>query len=161
MQEINLKPVGVVHPKREKPTDDNWDDGEVYVELDAGQFNSEALHGMTSFSHAEILFYMHNVDSSKIVWSARHPRNNLDWPKVGIFAQRAKIRPNRIGATIYKVLKVEGTKLFLQGLDAIDETPVLDIKPWVPEFGPRDEVKTPDWITEIMRDYWEKSNLLS
>ena len=75
------------------------------------------------------------------------------------FHLAAKIRPNRIGATICKVLKVEGTKLFLKGLDAIDGTPVLDIKPWVPEFGPRGEVKTPDWINEIMRDYWEiKSN---
>lgn len=88
LQEINLKPVGFVHSTREKPTDDNWDSEQVYVELDAKQFNAEALDGMTSFSHAEILFYMHGVDSSKIVWSARHPRNNPSWPKVGIFAQR-------------------------------------------------------------------------
>ena len=97
---------------------------------------------------------MHQVELSKIETEARHPRNNTDWPKIGIFAQRGKNRPNQIGTTICQIKKVEGTTLHLIGLDAIDGTPVLDIKPWVKEFGPRGEIKQPSWITELMKEYW-------
>ena len=86
--------------------------------------------------------------------SARHPRNNAEWPKVGIFAQRGKNRPNQIGLTLCKILKVDGTALYLEGLDAVDGSPVLDIKPWVIEFGPRGPVLQPKWISELMRGYW-------
>lgn len=98
---------------------------------------------------------MHQVDQTKIEKSARHPRNNVEWPKVGIFAQRGKNRPNPIGVTVCKVVKVEGVKLYLEGLDAIDGSPVLDIKPWVAEFGPRGDQFQPPWISELMRHYWE------
>jgi tRNA (Thr-GGU) A37 N-methylase len=102
----------------------------------------------------EVLFHMDRVDAAKIETAARHPRNNPDWPKVGILAQRAKNRPNQIGSTICRVLRVDGTRLFLEGLDAVDGSPVLDIKPWVREFAPRGEVRQPTWITELMRGYW-------
>ncbi|MFY0577499.1 SAM-dependent methyltransferase [Cystobacter fuscus] len=114
----------------------------------------EALAGLTDFSHVEILFHMDQVDPAKVEKTARHPRNNTDWPKVGIFAQRGKNRPNQLGATICRVLKVDGIQLHLEGLDAIDGSPVLDIKPWVAEFAPRGEVFQPQWITELMRSYW-------
>ncbi|EPX56864.1 hypothetical protein D187_007299 [Cystobacter fuscus DSM 2262] len=97
---------------------------------------------------------MDQVDPAKVEKTARHPRNNTDWPKVGIFAQRGKNRPNQMGATICRVLKVDGIQLHLEGLDAIDGSPVLDIKPWVAEFAPRGEVFQPQWITELMRSYW-------
>ena len=88
--------------------------------------------------------------------TARHPRNNPDWPKVGIFAQRGKNRPNQIGTTICRVLRTEGIKIYLEGLDAIDGSPVLDIKPWVLEFAPRGSIIQPKWISELMRQYWRK-----
>jgi tRNA-Thr(GGU) m(6)t(6)A37 methyltransferase TsaA len=154
MKNITLQPIGTVHSTRNKPEDDNWDSEKVYVELDGNQFSAEALAGLTDFSHVEILFHMDQVDSSKIEKTARHPRNNTEWPKVGIFAQRGKNRPNQIGTTICKVLKVEGTKLHIEGLDAIDGSPVLDIKPWVSEFAPRGAVYQPSWISELMRLYW-------
>lgn len=154
MKTITVQAVGRVHSTRGKAEDDNWDEEKVYIELDATQFTAEALAGLTEFSHVEILFHMDQVDPAKVEKTARHPRNNTDWPKVGIFAQRGKNRPNQMGATICRVLKVDGLQLHLEGLDAIDGSPVLDIKPWVAEFAPRGEVFQPQWITELMRSYW-------
>jgi tRNA (adenine37-N6)-methyltransferase len=84
----------------------------------------------------------------------RHPRNNPNWPAVGIFAQRGKNRPNRLGTTVCRVLRVEGAPLHVEGLDAINGTPVLDIKPWVREFGPRGDIAQPAWMDALMRGDW-------
>jgi tRNA-Thr(GGU) m(6)t(6)A37 methyltransferase TsaA len=152
---ITLSPVGAVKNIRKEIEDDNWGDVVSVIELDPA-FNEEALLEIESFSHAEILFYFHLVEDAKVESGARHPRNNKDWPKVGIFAQRGKNRPNRLGSTIVKVLKREGRHLSVQGLDAIDGTPVLDIKPVMREFLAREEVRQPEWATELMKNYWNK-----
>jgi len=154
MDSIAFIPVGAVRSTRTKPADDNWDAEQARVELDSAQFTSEALAGLAEFSHVEIIFFMNQVESGNVEKSARHPRNNPDWPKVGIFAQRGKNRPNQIGVTICRILKVEGLTVHVEGLDAIDGSPVLDIKPWVAEFGPRGPAKQPAWITDLMRGYW-------
>ena len=150
-----MKSIGTVHSSRQAIEDDNWDSEQAFVELDSANFSPDALAGLTDFSHVEILFYMNQVDPAKVEKIARHPRNNTAWPKVGIFAQRGKNRPNQIGSTICRILKVEGSKLHLEGLDAVDGTPVLDIKPWVEEFGPRGVLKQPIWISELMKGYWK------
>lgn len=152
---INLNAVGQVFSTRSEIYDDDWDKEKVFIKLDEKMFNSEALQGLSEFSHAEIIFYMDQVDEDKIQRRARHPRNQKNWPTVGIFAQRGKNRPNRIGSTICKILKVDGVELYISGLDAIDGTPVLDIKPWVLEFGPRGEIEQPQWMTELMSSYWD------
>jgi tRNA (Thr-GGU) A37 N-methylase len=74
---------------------------------------------------------------------------------VGVFAQRGKNRPNRIGTTVCRVLGVEGTTLHVEGLDAIDGTPILDLKPWFSAFGPRGEVTEPAWVAGLMARYWD------
>jgi tRNA-Thr(GGU) m(6)t(6)A37 methyltransferase TsaA len=150
-----MTPIGAVKSTRKQVSDDNWDSEKSWVELDQSQFSSEALMGLSDFSHAEIFFYMDRVDPTRIERVARHPRNNPEWPKVGIFAQRGKKRPNQIGATVCRVLKVEGFALHVEGLDAVEGTPVLDIKPWVAEFAPRGTIFQPSWITELMRGYWK------
>jgi tRNA (adenine37-N6)-methyltransferase len=154
MENIVLQSIGTVHSTRKKPADDNWDIEKAYIELDDSQFSPEALVGVCDFSHVEIIFHMDRVDPNTIERAGRHPRNNTNWPKVGIFAQRGRNRPNLIGTTICKVLKVEGTQLHVEGLDALDGTPVLDIKPWVTEFAPRGSVFQPKWISELMQKYW-------
>jgi tRNA-Thr(GGU) m(6)t(6)A37 methyltransferase TsaA len=156
MNPIEMTPIGIVHSTRKNPEDDNWDAEQTSIELDPTQFPEDALAGLEAFSHAEIIFYMHQVPPSKIESAARHPRNNPAWPKVGIFAQRAKNRPNQIGATICKIKSIAGNILDLEGLDAIEGTPVLDIKPWVKEFAPRGTISQPNWITELMQSYWQK-----
>ena len=152
---LTLTPIGLVRSTRHQPEDDNWDQEQSHIELDPTQFTPESLAGLADFSHAEILFHMHQVNPEKIEHTARHPRNNPNWPKAGIFAQRAKNRPNQIGSTICRILSVEGLKLHLLGLDAIEGTPVLDIKPWISEFGPRGETHQPTWATDLMAGYWK------
>ena len=73
---------------------------------------------------------------------------------MGIFAQRAKGRPNRIGVSVCRLIRVDGLVLTVQGLDAIDGTPVVDLKPYMVEFAPRGEVRQPSWSHELMAAYW-------
>lgn len=120
----------------------------------APEFDAEALRGLAEFSHIEVFFLFHLVDPLELTTGARHPRDNPAWPAVGIFAQRAKKRPNRLGCTICRVLRVDGTKLFVTELDAVNGTPVLDIKPVMAEFLPRQMVRQPEWSHELMRRYW-------
>jgi tRNA-Thr(GGU) m(6)t(6)A37 methyltransferase TsaA len=150
---VALSPIGVVKNTRRLVEDDHWGDVVSVIELDSS-FTEDSLLQIEEFSHAEIIYYFHLVQDAKIETGARHPRNNPDLPKVGIFAQRGKNRPNRLGASIVKIIKREGTHLFVQGLDAIDGTPVLDIKPVMREFLPREEVSQPDWASELMKNYW-------
>lgn len=149
-----VRPIGFVQSSRAQPQNDFWGSKEACIAL-TEPFTAEALQGITDFSHAEIIYLFHQVRASKIVTAARHPRDNQAWPKVGIFAQRGKDRPNRIGCTICKLVRQEGAKLFVSGLDAVNATPVLDIKAVMAEFPPREEVRQPAWSRELIRDYWQ------
>ncbi len=151
---FSMKPIGFVRSTRKEAVDDHWDKEAVRIELDA-RFGSDALAGLETFSHVEILFVMNGVDEAEITSGARHPRENPAWHAVGIFAQRASRRPNRIGVTVCAVEKVNGRVLFVRGLDATHGTPVLDLKPWVSGFGPRGKVREPAWIKELMKRYWK------
>jgi tRNA-Thr(GGU) m(6)t(6)A37 methyltransferase TsaA len=148
-----VQPIGFVEAIRKHAEDDFWGEEKACITL-TGQFTAEAFQGLSDFSHVEVLYLFHEVETWKIVTGARHPRNNTDWPSVGIFAQRAKNRPNRIGSTICKIIRVEGVRLYVSELDAINGTPVLDIKPVMAEFLPRGEVRQPAWSHELMRHYW-------
>jgi len=150
---ISMEPIGTVRSSRHDVDDDDWDREQVSVDL-AEPFGPDALAGLETFSHVEIVFHMDRVPSHKIERGARHPRNNREWPAVGIFAQRGKNRPNQIGTTVCRVLRVDGRSLHVEGLDAVDGTPVLDIKPWVREFGPRGDVSQPPWMDALMHGYW-------
>ena len=94
------------------------------------------------------------VDPAQVQTGRRHPRGNNDWPAVGIFAQRAKARPNRIGVSVCRLLRVDGLTVTVEGLDAIDATPVLDLKPYMAELAPRGELRQPAWSHELMAGYW-------
>ncbi len=85
------------------------------------------------------------------------PRGNPEWPAVGIFAQRAKNRPNRLGVSTCELVGVDGCTLDVRGLDAIDGTPVLDVKPYLAEFGPRSPVHQPVWSHELMAGYFDRA----
>ncbi|MFB6298768.1 MAG: tRNA (N6-threonylcarbamoyladenosine(37)-N6)-methyltransferase TrmO [Halobacteriales archaeon] len=151
---VTLEPIGTVSSPRTEKRDDHWGDVVAEIEL-ADRFDPEALAGLETFSHVEVVFYMHRVRADGIENGARHPRNNTDWPKLGIFAQRAKGRPNRIGLSRCAVIAVEDRRLRVKALDAIDGTPVLDIKPYMREFGPRGKVTQPAWVSELMAEYYD------
>jgi tRNA-Thr(GGU) m(6)t(6)A37 methyltransferase TsaA len=150
---FQVEPIGYVHASRTKPADDFWGGTEACIRL-TDALPQSALDGIEEFSHVEVLFVFDRVDAQDIVRGARHPRNNRRWPQVGVLAQRNRNRPNRLGSTIARVLGREGRKLYVSELDAIDGTPVVDIKPVMEEFLPRDRVRQPPWSRELMRDYW-------
>ena len=152
MENLRLSPVGVVRSSRNEPEDDRWDAETSSIEL-VEPFGPEALAGLSEFSHCLVVYVFDKAgwDPSRM---SRHPRGNTDWPKVGIFAQRAKDRPNRLGVSVCRIDDVEGSTVRVTGLDAIDGTPVVDIKPWMDEFGPRSTTHQPEWATELMKDYW-------
>jgi len=151
---IPLKPVGRVKGGRNAAIDDNWDSVHARVELDPQQFTSDATRGLDAFSHVEIIFHFDQVPDTEIETAARHPRGRKDWPLVGIFSQRGKARPNRIGVCICALESVDGLTLHVRGLDAIDGTPVIDIKPVMTGFLPRGEIREPAWAKELMSEYW-------
>ena len=148
-----VSPIGVVRSARTEPTDDDWDAVEARIEI-APELPAECLDGIEGFSHAEVLYLFHLVDEGTVERGARHPRGNPAWPRVGILAQRGKDRPNRIGCAMVRILRREGRVLWVAGLDAVDGSPVLDIKPVFREYLPRGEVRQPAWSHEVMRDYW-------
>ena len=157
MPQLEFNPIGMVHSPVVEPGDDIWGGVKCRIDLDSSRFTPDCLLGLADFSHVEVVFLFHRVAESEIATESRHPRNRPDWPKVGIFAQRGKNRPNRIGVTICRLLAVEEVSLEVEGLDAIDGTPVLDIKPYMQEFAPRGEIRQPKWVNELMRGYWENT----
>lgn len=150
---ITLQPVGWVRGGRSDPSDDHWGRERAAIEIDP-RLPEEALSGLDTFSHAEVIFFFDRVPVEKIETGARHPRGNPNWPLTGIFAQRGKNRPNRLGLCTCSILGVSGRMLSVAGLDAIDGTPVLDIKPVMREFLPRGAVRQPEWAGALMKDYW-------
>src|ERR1700739_2071327 len=113
--QITLKPVAITHNPRTEVTDDNW--GEIYTEITLEpHMPSEAFEGIEAFSHREIIFYFNKVDDAGIVFSGR-PRGNPDYPVMGIFCQRKKDRPNKIGLCTAELLEHTGRTIKVKGLD--------------------------------------------
>src|SRR5690242_20177029 len=152
---IVLEPVAWVRSPRADVRDDDWGGVRARIELAPGVPPS-SLQGVDAFSHVEILFVFDRVAPEDITSGARRPRGNPAWPEVGIFAQRAKGRPNRLGSTMARLVRCGPSWLEVEGLDAIDGTPVVDIKPVMREFLPRGPVRQPDWAAELMRTYWDR-----
>jgi tRNA (adenine37-N6)-methyltransferase len=155
MSQITIRPIGYVRNEIREPKEDYWGDVQSVIELDSEQFGADALRGLDDFSHAEVLFHLSGVEDAFVVTGARHPRSNPNWPLTGIFAQRGKARPNRIAATICRVISVGKLEVVVADLDALDGTPVLDIKPVLAEFLPnKGEVRQPPWSHELMENYF-------
>ncbi len=151
---VLIAPVGHVRGGRDQAVDDDWGKSRARIELDPSRFGRQALAGLAEFSHVEVIFLFDRVPDDEIEFGARRPRGRPDWPLVGIFAQRGKNRPNRLGLCVARIVAVDGLSLEVEGLDAIDGTPVIDIKPVMKGFAPRGEIREPAWAAEIMKDYW-------
>lgn len=152
---ITLRAIGTVHNNRKEIIDDYWGNVTSTIELDASLFSPDALQGITEFSHVEVIFYMNKVKPEKIVTGARHPRNDESIAKFGILAQRGKNRPNQLGTSFAKVVSADGLSLTVMGLDAIDGTPVMDIKPCFKEFLPSEPIAQAEWTHSLMQDYYK------
>ena len=154
MHNVIVTPIGHVRGGRAEAVDDAWDAVEAEIVLDPAQLGPEAALGLEAFSHLVVVFVFDRLDPAKVERGARHPRGRLDWPRMGILAQRGSPRPNRIGVTACRLLGVDGLRLQVRGLDAVDGSPVLDVKPHMTGFDPRGAVREPDWAREIMQGYW-------
>jgi len=151
--EIQVRPIAFVKNSRKTPTDDHW--GGVVSEIElADHTPTEALDGISDFSHLEVIYYFDKTKGGDVVF-AGHPRGNPAYPSVGIFAQRKKDRPNAIGLCTVELLEHKGRKITVKNLDAIDGTPVFDIKPVFREFQPRGEIRQPEWVSDLMKNYWK------
>jgi tRNA (adenine37-N6)-methyltransferase len=152
---IVLKPVAYVRNSRKEIIDDDWQNIISEIEL-VDEFPIESFDGIDTFSHLNIIFFFHK--STKTISAHEHPRGNTQWPKVGIFAQRKKNRPNHLGLTTVNLIRIEGRRLIVSNLDAINGTPVLDIKPVLKEFLPKGEITQPQWASKIMEKYWSSGS---
>ena len=157
MTRFSVEPIGVVRCSRAASIDDDWDAVESSIELDPAVLEPDATLGLDTISHIEVVYRFHLADPAAACRGARRPRGNPAWPLTGILAQRAKDRPNGLGVTVCRLLAVEGPEgrtVRVEGLDAIDGTPVLDIKPYLSGFAPRGDVREPRWSLELMAGYW-------
>lgn len=150
--EITLKPVAFVKNSRKEPIDDNWASITAEIVL-ADDLPTETLLNIGHFSHLEIIYYFDKVQPGEIVFFG-HPRGNKNYPPTGIFGQRKKDRPNAIGLATVELVAHHGRTLTVNYLDAIDGTPVLDIKPVMKEFEPNGEIRQPEWVSDLMKQYW-------
>lgn len=151
--QIILEPIANVNNTRLTPIDDFW--GSIISEITLlPHIPEDAFKGIEVFSHLEVIYYFDKVDPSKIVY-AGHPRGNKDWPEMGIFCQRKKDRPNQLGLCTVELVEHKGRSITVKYLDAIEGTPVLDIKPVFKEFSVSNEIHQPGWVAELMKDYWK------
>jgi len=151
---FSVRPIGRVVGGRADPFDDAWGSETALIELDPAMVDAEATEGLDGFSHVEVVFCFDRVDEDAVCRGSRRPRGRADWPSVGILAQRARERPNRIGVTLCNVVRSGPHFVEVTGLDAVDGTPVLDVKPYMRGFAPRGAVREPDWSVELMAGYW-------
>lgn len=154
MTTIAFTAIAYVRGGRTEIEDDDWGAVEATIEVDPASFDPDPTASLDWFSHLVVVFHFDRVAEGAVQRGARRPRGNSDWPMVGIPAQRAKARPNRIGVSTCEILGVDGLRIRVRGLDAIDGTPVLDIKPYMGGFEPRSEVREPGWARELMNGYW-------
>ena len=151
MEEIIMHPIGYVKNEVSTRKDVSWGEDTSVIQLEE-EYRS-GLSGLEDFSHAIILFYLDKANYVKEKHLQRRPQNREDMPLVGIFSQRGKDRPNQIGMTSVKILSVSENTLTVQGLDAIDGTPVLDIKPYYPVYD-RKDAEVPEWVDRLMAHYF-------
>jgi tRNA-Thr(GGU) m(6)t(6)A37 methyltransferase TsaA len=148
---VEMEIIGTIVSLVKEPIDENW--GAVVSEIVLKEEYADGLVGLEDFSHAIIVYFMHLATDKERIRTRRHPQGRDDMPFVGIFSQRAKRRPNPIGVSVVEIIQRENNVLKVQGLDAIDGTPVLDIKP----YYPRDRVNRPiipEWVYALMTNYY-------
>lgn len=147
-----MKAIGRVSSPVRDTVDENW--GSVISRVILRTEYAGGLDGLAAFSHAIVVIYLHKANYERERHLRRRPRGLEAMPLVGIFSQRAKDRPNPIGITAVKIVNVKPEYLEVQGLDAIDGTPVLDIKPYFPNYDRITDARTPQWVDELMKGYF-------
>ncbi len=144
---VELQPIGRVRNEvEEKPADGVWE--ELVSEIEIEEEFEPALEGIEEFSHIIVLFWIDRRDPSDRPLQV-HPQGRQDLPLKGVFATRSPARPNRIGLTVVKLLERDGRVLRVLGLDALNGTPVLDIKPYLVRGDSVPDASIPDWLKTL------------
>jgi len=144
---IILKAIGIVRSDIKEPSYAWQDLDTITAEIEIDKGLSEALDGIEQFSHIIVLYWMHKIVTDNMPLKV-HPRGRTDVPLQGLFAVRAPHRPNKIGKATVRLIKRRGNTLEVRGLDAIDGSPVIDIKPYIPGYDSKDDATVPYWITK-------------
>ena len=148
-----VSPIGTVHHARCDPAlTDHWGDVVSTIVVNE-RFGDDCLVGLSDFSHVEVLFLFDQALERPEYRGLLRPRGRADLPEVGVFAHRGPRRPNRLGVTPCAIVSAVRRELQVRGLDAVDGTPVLDLKPVMVELLPTD-VRQPEWAGILMRDYF-------
>jgi tRNA-Thr(GGU) m(6)t(6)A37 methyltransferase TsaA len=151
LADITLRPIGVVRNRIKAPISSGWADVRSSVVLRPEV--EEALLGLDGYSHVYVLFWPHQIpDDVRGSKPRLHPRDDPENPLQGVLATRSQIRYNPILVTVVPLLKVQGNVLHVQGLDAVDGAPVLDVKPYVPYHDAVSDARMPQWVTEWAED---------
>lgn len=151
-QHFECAAIGVVRNGVTEMSQGRW--GDVESEIHLNREYERGLDGLDAFSHIVVVFYLHGMGAFDIERQLlRHPRGMERLSKVGVFAQRTKYRPNPIGVTSVELRALRGNVAVVRGLDALDGTPVLDLKPYIPMFDRVKHARTPDWVAHFMEGY--------
>lgn len=153
MHTLTLEAIGTVHNEVKEPVDANWH--KVTSQLHLRPDLVAGLQGLEDWSHVVVIYLMHQQEAFDVnKHLVRRPRERADMPELGIFAQRARHRPNQMGITAVKLVGVEGHVVTVRGLDAIDGTPILDIKPYAPIYDGVSNPLVPSWFIQLMQGYF-------
>jgi tRNA-Thr(GGU) m(6)t(6)A37 methyltransferase TsaA len=154
MPGFEISSIGTVRNTRtDVQHTDQWGAVRSTIVVDE-RFGDACLQGLEEFSHVEVLFVFDQFPEQDDYREPRPGRGRPDLPPVGIFAGRGPRRPNRIGVTCCAIEHVHGRELTVVGLDAVSGTPVIDLKPTMVEFLPRD-VRQPEWVGRLMSEYFQ------
>lgn len=144
---IDVRPVGRVRNEVREFMSEGWDS--VVSEIEVEGSLAEALDGIEEFSHLLVLFWLDRVGKEQRAIKKIHPKDRVDLPVVGVLATRSQYRPNPVGATVVRLLARDGCLLRVKGLDALDGTPIIDIKPHIPTRHDEGDVRVPPWIKRL------------
>jgi tRNA-Thr(GGU) m(6)t(6)A37 methyltransferase TsaA len=145
---MELKPIAWVRNEVGEPGRHDWAQVKSEILFEPGF--EDALEGVEEFSHITVLFWMHRASPWDSSTPKVHPQRRADLPLVGVLATHSPYRPNRLGMTTVRLLQRRGRTLSVTGLDAINGTPVVDIKPFIPDDGTAG-ARVPRWVSKLRR----------
>jgi len=152
MSTFGYRAIATVRNGRASTADADW--GALESALEMAPDCAAGLTGLETWSHVIVVFAMHLDPDAESAALVRRPRGRADMPLLGVFAQRGRMRPNPIGVTTVPIVRLEPGRLIVRGLDALDGTPVLDLKPWAAAFDQPRDPREPAWFAELMHGYF-------
>ena len=142
---IKIKPLGKAKNSVGKPTLPGWKN--IVTEIVINNKYAKGLDGIEDYSHVIVVYWM---DKEQECHLKHHPQGRKDIPFIGIFACRCPQRPNRIAISTVELLSRKGNRLKVKGLEIVNGTPILDIKPYTPHYDRVEKAKVPDWVDKLV-----------